>query len=95
MKKEIEALINCKQGESMTLKINNFCTLKRWTKSGLGEVVDRFEVSFSLTHAYSHTYEIVSRDWRVIVEEVAKYQEMAFADAAAEFNKQLRNGYIG
>lgn len=92
MKKEIIALVNSKEGR---LKINNYCTLERWTKSALNEDVDRLRVVFSITHVQSHTFEIQSREWRDIVDEVVAAQTKAFAEAASEYNKQLTHGYIG
>ena len=90
MKKEITALVESKEG---TLKLNQFCTLYRWTWS-ITEV-DKLEVRFDLTSASSHMYEIHSRDWQGIVEEIKEAQTKAFADAAETLNKQIANGYIG
>lgn len=91
MKKEIMELINSEEG---TLKINDFCTLYRWTKTALNEDVDKLEARFSIIHYSSHVVEIQSREWRSIVDEVAYAQTKAFADSADELNKQLINGYI-
>lgn len=92
MKKEINNLL---ASTNETLKINQFCTLHRWTKDALGQEVDRLCVDFSLTHAFSHRYEIQSRDWRGIMAAIQDAQTKAFAAAAEEFNSQLANGYIG
>lgn len=92
MKKKINHLI---ESEDASLKINNFCTLHRWTKDMAANDVDRLVATFSITHYASHSYEIESRDWRGIVAEVQEAQTKAFAAAAEEFNKQLANGYIG
>lgn len=92
MKKEIITLVNSKEG---TLKINNYCTLQRWTKTALNEDVDKLEAIFSITHYMSHTVEIQSRNWKSIVDEVVAAQTKAFAESADELNKQLLNGYVG
>lgn len=90
MKKEITALVESKEG---TLKINQYCTLHRWTWAGTK--VDALEVRFDLISISSHTYEIQSRDWQGIVEEIKEVQTKAFADTANHYNKVLSNGYIG
>ena len=92
MKKELNALIN---SEDATLKINAFCYLHRWTKNALGENIDCLTVTFDLNYVSSHTYYLAARDWQGIVAEVQEAQTKAFADAAATFNTQLKNGYIG
>lgn len=92
MKNEITKLLD---SDNSILKINNFCQLRRWKKDALGNDVDKLVMEFSLTHKYSHTYEIAARDWRGVVEEVQAAQTKAFADAAEELNKQLANGRIG
>lgn len=93
MKKEIIALLD---STNASLKINEFCTLRRWTKvPGREAPVDRLQAVFSLTHASSHSFEIKSREWRGIVAEIQEAQTQAFAAAAEEFNRQLANGYIG
>lgn len=93
MKKQITNLIG--STEPTTLKINRYCTLYRWTKDAIGTEVDCLEVRFDIFHVSSHIYKIEARDWRGVVAEVQEAQIKAFADAAATYNKQLTNGYIG
>lgn len=93
MKNAITNLIN--STEPATLKINQFCTLHRWTKDAIGTEVDCLEARFSITHSTSHIYKIEARDWRGVVAELQEAQTKAFMDAAATYNKQLANGYIG
>ena len=90
MKKEIEALL---ASENAYLKLNRYCTLHRWTKSGCIDV-DKLEVNFSILSVCGQAAAINSRDWRGIVEEVQAAQTAAFAAVAEELNGHLRNGYI-
>lgn len=92
MKKEINHLL---ESENASLKVNNYCTLHRWTKDILNNDVDRLVATFSITHYSSHSYEIKARDWQGIVAEVQESQTKAFTASADELNKQLANGYIG
>lgn len=90
-----KAFIDLLNGEDSTLRINKFCTIHRWTKDALGNPVDKLEVTFSITSAFSHSYVIDSREWRSVVSEIQRFQTKAFADAAETLNRHLANGYIG
>lgn len=90
-----EKIINLLNSENATLRINQYCTLHRWKKDVFGDSVDALEVVFHITNSFHSIAKIESRNWRKIVEEVADAQERAFVLAAEEYNKQLRNGYIG
>ena len=92
MKKELTELIN---SENSSLKINKFLCLERWKKDAIGNKVDKLEAIFSIQHIGSRNFEIKSRDYNGIIAEVQEYQTKAFVEAAEEYNKQLRNGYIG
>lgn len=92
MKKELMELIN---SESASLRINKFLQLDRWKKDAIGNKVDKLEAIFSIQYISSRHFEIKSRDYNGIIAEVQEYQTKAFVEAAEEYNKQLRNGYIG
>ena len=92
MKIEIMELIN---SESASLKINKFLCLERWKKDAIGNKVDKLEAIFSIQCVRSRHFEIKSRDYNGILAEVQECQTKAFSEAAEEYNKQLRNGYIG
>lgn len=92
MKKELMELIN---SESASLNINKFLRIDRWKSDAIGNKVDKLEAIFSIQHIRSRHFEIKSRDYNGIIAEIQEYQTKAFAEAAEEYNKQLRNGYIG
>lgn len=92
MKKEIMELIN---SENASIRINKFLRLDRWKKDAIGNKVDKLEAIFSIQHISSRHFEIKSRDYNGIIEEIQECQTKAFFEAAEEYNKQLKNGYIG
>lgn len=91
MKKEIEALVASKSG---MIKVNQICTLKRWTSNPVESDIDMLEVTFSITHYSSHSYMIESRNWQGIVEEIQERQAEAFAEAAEDLNRLLKGGKL-
>ena len=92
MKEKITELL---KSENATLKINKFCTLHRWKKDALGSRADGIEVVFMIASGFISVSPIDSRNWRGVVDEVAEAQTLAFALAAEEYNRQLKNGCIG
>lgn len=91
MKKEINELL---KSERAYLNINEYCSLKRWTKDAYNEVVDCLEVEFSITSKFDYIAKIESRDWQGIVAEIQEHQAKAFASAAEKYNSELKAGYL-
>lgn len=92
MKKEIMKLINSSNGQ---LRINNVCTLRRWTKSAMDEKVDCLQLVFDPINnvEYSGWTMINSRDYDGIIEEISQATTAFFADVADRLVKNLENGY--
>jgi hypothetical protein len=54
-KKEITRLVNSKDG---TLRVNNICYLRRWTKDGIGRDVDGLTLEFdAINNVYFGAFE--------------------------------------
>lgn len=91
LKKEILAALN---SESATVKLNDISYLSRWTKSPL-EDVDKLEITFQYITGIKggRRYEIESRDYNGIIDEIEKYTAEYFADCAKQATSNIRNGY--
>lgn len=93
MKKEILKLLKSEQG---TLKVNEICYLRRWTKDGLGQEVDGLNLEFYTINNVSHSIyptTIVSRDWNKIVEEVEQLNKLFLEELQRTLCKNIRVGY--
>lgn len=94
LKKEITRLVNAKSGG---LRINNFCTLERWTKSGTGLDVDKLEIRFDALNDIcikgGAMEEIKSRDYNGIIEECNNAIQKFFEEAYRQTTNDLNAGY--
>lgn len=92
MKKEIMKLVNSPDGQ---LRINNVCTLRRWTRDGVGQTVDCLKLTFDTINGveFSGWTAINSRDYDGIIDEISQATEAFFASVAETLVKELKNGY--
>ena len=92
MKKEI---MNALKAKEATVKINEICTLHRWTKDALGDEVDRLTVSFPYIVGIKggKEYDIVARDYNGIIYEISECMGDYLTACAEEAAKNLRAGY--
>lgn len=93
MKKEILDLIKSDEGQFV---LNNISHLKRWTKSGIGENVDKLVVEFKNINNVNFGYsskEIVSRDFDEIIKEITIATQEYLQEVSNELCRNLKNGY--
>lgn len=93
-KNDVIALINSNDG---TLRVNNICTLRRWTVDPMGNVpVDKLELDFTSINGvgkFAGIDEIHSRDFEGIkaeIEAAIRKRMQAYTDYLCS---ALRNGY--
>lgn len=93
MKKEILDLIKSDEGQFV---LNNISYLKRWTKSGIGENVDKLAVEFKNINNVNFGYsskEIFSRDFDEIITEITIATQEYLQEVSNELCRNLKNGY--
>lgn len=93
MKKELMAIVNSEEG---TFKLNNISYLKRWTKSALGEDVDKLVLEFNNINnvCYSiYDREIKSRDYDGIIKECEELTKRFMDEVSRKLCSNLRAGY--
>ena len=91
LKKEILAALKAKEAE---VKLNNVSILHRWTES-LDRDVDGLAIYFHFISGIKggRRYDIQSRDYDGIMDEIQKYTEEYFAECAKKTVENIRNGY--
>ncbi len=78
------------------VKINGISYLRRWTKTALGEDVDRLELVFCPIGGISKggsSYSVESRDLDGIIIEIETYTTEYLKEVAERAAKNLRAGY--
>jgi len=92
MKANIMELVKSEEG---TYRLNKFCYLYRWTKSGLNEVVDELILKFDAMNgvSFGSFIYIRSRDYEGIIAECNKAITDHFTNAANKLTSNLRAGY--
>lgn len=93
MKKEILDLIKSDEGQ---FTLNNISYLKRWTKSGIGENVDKLVIEFKNINNVNFGYsskEIASRDFDEIINEITIATQEYLQEVSNELCRNLKNGY--
>lgn len=93
MKKEILKLMQSNEG---TFKINNICYLRRWTKDGLGNDVDKLKLEFNTINDVRFSIyptDIKSRNYEDIIQEVDILIKQFTKELQEELCKNLKAGY--
>lgn len=93
MKKEIMNLITSSEGQ---FRINNISYLKRWTKDGMGEDVDKLTLEFdNINNVCFSIYdqEIKSRDYDGIIRECQELTKRFMQEVERELLNNIRVGY--
>ena len=93
MKKEIMNLITTREGQ---YRINNISYLKRWTKDGMGEDVDKLTLEFdNINNVCFSIYdqEIKSRDYDGIIRECQELTKRFMQEVERELLNNIRVGY--
>ena len=93
MKKEIMQLVNSEDG---TLRLNNISILRRWTKNGLGDRVDRLEIEFdNINDVCFSIYDtsIKSRDYEGIMRECEEHTKRFLEEVESTLISNMRAGY--
>lgn len=94
MKKEILHLVESDEGE---FTLNNISYLRRWTKSAIGENVDKLVVEFKNINNVNFgksSEEIIARDYDGIINEITIATKEYLQRVSDEFCKNLKCGYI-
>lgn len=93
MKKEINDLLAARNA---TLKLNKITYLKRWTVDGMGNKVDRLNVTFDSPsgRVSFYTQEIESRDLPGIINEASEAVKIFAQKYAEETITQFKAGRI-
>ena len=94
MKKEINELLASANG---SLRLNNICTLKRYTTNARGESGDWLRLDFDTINNQDFGHNMVfidAREWKKIVEEceVAIFDHMNYV--SIQLANQLKSGYL-
>ena len=92
LKKDIMNLLNAKYN---SVQINNIARLTRWTKDAFGKDVDRMTLTFSYVCGVNggQTFDIVSRDYDGIVNEIAECTKVYMENCTEQMIRNMRNGY--
>ena len=93
MKKEIMNLITSSEGQ---FRINNISYLKRWTKDGMGEDVDKLTLEFdNINNVCFSIYdqEIKSRDYDGIIRECQELTKRFMQEVERELLNNISVGY--
>ena len=91
MKKEIMSVVN---SENATLKVTQFGTLRRWTKDAIGTPVDKLAIEISIKERRMIPYEIKSRTYSEIIEEIDEAIKDYFDTISSETRSAFRNGRL-
>lgn len=91
-----EKIIAAVKSEAADVKINSVTQLRRWTRDGLGENVDRLEVHFDYIGGVKggKSYEINARDYDGIVAEIDVCIKDYLSECADKMISNLKNGII-
>ncbi|MBO7713961.1 MAG: hypothetical protein J6S85_10355 [Methanobrevibacter sp.] len=93
MKKEIMKLVKSEEG---TFRLNNISTLRRWSKDGLGNPVDKLVLDFeSINHVCFGICdtEIHARDYDGIIAECQEITTRFLDEVARSLKNDMRAGY--
>lgn len=92
MKKEIENLLI---NENSSLRLNEYCFLRRWQKDALNQNVDRLVLEFKNYYGkYNKVVEIESRNYSEIIELIESEIKIFFLELGDNLSKDFKNGYI-
>lgn len=92
MKKEIEKLLS---SENDSLRLNEYCILKRWKKDALNQKVDRLVIEFNNYYGkYNKIVEIESRNYSEIIKLIENEIKKFFLELGNNLSKDFKNGYI-
>nr|WP_294371228.1 hypothetical protein [uncultured Ruminococcus sp.] len=94
MKKEILHLVESNEGK---FTLNNISYLRRWTKSAIGENVDKLVVEFKNINNVNFgksSKEIIARDYDGIINEITVATKEYLQGVSDELCNNLKCGYI-
>ena len=87
-------MVESNEGEFV---LNNISHLRRWTKSAIGENVDKLEIEFKNINNVNFgmaSKEIVARDYNGIITEITIATKEYLQGVSDELCKNLKCGYI-
>lgn len=94
MKKEILHLVESNEGK---FTLNNISYLRRWTKSAIGENVDKLVVEFKNINNVNFgksSKEIIARDYDGIINEITIATKEYLQEVSNRLCNNLKCGYI-
>lgn len=79
-----------------SVKINNISRLERWTKNAISEPVDKLIIRFAyvLGCTGGKSYEIKSRTYTAIIDEIKQHTRAYLAECATWICKDIDAGYV-
>ena len=91
MKKEI---MNVVKSENGSINVTPFGILSRWTKDAIGAPVDRLSLTLSVDKFRVTYYEIKSREYENIIEEIEDCIRDYFDTVSTETRSAFLNGRL-
>ena len=93
MKKELLEVLASEEG---SFRLNNISYLRRWTKDGLGNKVDKLKIEFDNINQVNFSLydtEIKSRDYDSIIKECIEKTQLYLAEVSRSLCSDLKAGY--